>query len=229
MKHIIFIDFSFNNTAICKYDIAKKTYRYFLLANHFSYTKSAVTNPLSSTGFTHIAKANDLDVSIYKKVPQSRPKGDPSEFCRYMLESCDTVSNLFMYIMNNKVLYDVELGDTIFGIEDYAIAIKSGNVAETAEMVSSCKNELYKLGIPSSNFHFFQPQGIKGVTGNGNATKQMMLDYFIKKNISNNDVHKIIMTNHKFYRKAGNKVMKPVEDIVDTFVGIQAVRNKLNL
>lgn len=229
MKHIVFIDFSFNNTAIAKFDIAKRTYKYFLLANHYSYTKSDKSNPLDSTMFKAISSAKDLDVTVYKKKPQTRPKGDPTEFCRYMLESCNMVSSLFMDIMNTKILHDVKLEETIFGIEDYAIAIKSGNVTETAEMVSSCKNGLYSIGIPIANFHFSQPQGVKGVTGNGNATKQMMLDYFLKKNITNNDVHKIIGSNHKSYRKSDGKgVAKPIEDIVDSFVGIQYLRNKLN-
>lgn len=230
MKHIVFLDLSFNNTAICKYNIDKKTYEYFLLANHFSYSSSEKSNPLLSIKFDKIIKAKNLDVTLYKKKPQSRPKGDPTKYCRYMLTSCNEMSTFFTQIMHNKVLFNMRLEETIFGIEDYAIAIKSGNVTETAEVISSCKNALISLGAKIDNFHFFQPQGLKSVTGNGNANKQMMLDYFIKKNVKGSDVNEIIALNHKSFRKTNGKdVIKPIEDLVDSFIGVQAIRNKLNL
>ena len=225
MSHIIFIDFSTSSTAICKYNIKNKIYEYFLLLNHYHFTKSDNGKPMDTISLAPF-KNSPLVIHFYKKKSFPRPKGNPSEFCRHMLKSCYDMSNAFDSLMD-IVLCDVNLEDSIFGIEDYAVGIKTNNQIENTEMVSSCKNKLYAR-LLMNRIYFFQPQEIKKITGNGNAKKGDMLIHFMKKDISN-VVHKIIASNRKIFELSGGKVKKPVEDLVDSFYGVHVVRSVFSI
>lgn len=227
-KHLIFIDFSSSSTAICKFNTRTKRYNYYLLLNHYAFTKSDTRNPMDSS---HLSKfkdvGNSLIISFYKKKAMSRPKGSPSVFCRYMLETCYNIATTFDSLMD-IALIDVDLDDVIFGIEDYPIGIKSNNQAEMIELISSCKNKLYNRGVEVKTINFYQPQAIKAMTGNGNATKLDMLNYLVKRSVSI-PVNKTIVANKKSFEMAKGKVAKPVEDLVDAFCGIMLLRKEYDL
>lgn len=227
-NHIIFIDFSSSSTAICKFDVKKKKYTYYLLMNHYTFTASDTRDPFESETLKKFkGVGSDLIMSVYKRKPMSRPKGSPSAFCRHMLQSCYNISTTFDNLLD-LVLANVDLDKTIFGIEDYAVGIKSNNNAEMVELISSCKNKLFGRGIELASMHFYQPQTIKSITGNGNAKKIDMLNFFVKRCVQNN-VNKVIGSNMKFWEMSKGQVKKPVEDIVDAFCGVQLMRKEFNL
>lgn len=175
-----------------------------------------------------LAKLADSGVSFFvnDRKPNNRPKGNPTTYCRQSI-----VNNSMLVSQIDSVLKEISkeinISNTVVGIEDYAIAVKSGNVTEIAELISLYKSRVFSV-FDVNKSYFFQPQDIKKITGNGNATKEMMMMYTIKRNIKN-PLHKILASNHKSFLLTGGKVRKPIEDLVDSFCGVEIVRGMLKL
>ena len=222
MDNIIFIDFSSSSCAICLFKVKEKEYNYYCFFNHHEISKNK-TYDLRKNEVMKLIWDN-VNFKFFFRKSMSRPKGNPTEFSVKNITDCYNISKEFKDFFN-EITKDLDMKKTIIGWEDYPVGIKSNNQLELAELTMSCKKELFEY---KDRLRFYLPQDVKGMTGNGNAKKEEMLLAFVKKNIKNN-LHNIIASNYKKFILSKGKVKKPIEDIVDSFWGVQLIRKELDL
>lgn len=224
MENILFIDFSMNSTALCLYNIKAKTYKYFSFVDRKHFTKSATVDVMKTTTLAKLGGCG-IVFKVMNKKGGARPKGNPTSFNKSKFEDYINAGVLFEELLH-EVMRDIDVSKTIVGIEDYAVSVKSNNVIEMSEFTMHMKSILFRHFDINKSL-FFQPQEIKKITGNGNATKQDLMINLIKRNI-NHPLHKVIASNKDFFMTS-NTVKKPIEDLIDSFFGVQLIRNLNNL
>lgn len=109
----------------------------------------------------------------------------------------DALSNIVTSNVNSK---------SVIAIEDYSYASKGSSILQMAENCSVMKYNLYKTRNP---FLLVSPKTIKKfATGNGNAGKELMYEYFVKD--TGVELHDILETR-------GIKNTSPTSDVVDSY------------
>lgn len=225
--HIMFVDFSTSSSSICVYDIHRDNYYYTLIMNKWAFSKAKIFDMESHPLYGKLFQMGNVYPIVYDKVPMARPKGDQSEYCNKIILDCRSIREVF-WLEVDKMIDGIDPNNIIVGWEDYAVAVSSNNAIQMGEMTSSCKLGLHDRFKPE-NILFFQPQLLKkSATGNGNATKAMMLDFFLLKTKGSPcPMAMMINENSTAYREVNGKhVKKPVEDIVDSYFGVNMIIGK---
>jgi hypothetical protein len=225
MKKLIFIDFSINSTAIKSYDVLKKEYRYDLIFNRSHITKSESFDDYSHPTLKPFVGLPNVHIHIFDKKPMSRGKGDQNPFNRSQLLVCKNMSGNFRDILS-LIIGDTKNTEIAFGIEDYAVGIKSNNVNQMSEITGACKSKMLDFCIVD-NIHFYQPQILKGfATGNGNATKATMLNFYLG-SAKGCVLFDPIKKNLSAFKINEKDIRKPVEDFVDAHFGLELLKSRL--
>ena len=206
---LISIDFSINSTAICI--LHKGELHWFSFASNLDFNKKAfsVHNDLDGLG---------MNINGYV-----REKPKDLDYVQEQSWKINNANYLSYNIINAIAPYVDE--DTIFAIEGFSYGSRGNAFIDLITYNTFLKSKI--LRISKNDILVYPPKTIKKFfTGNGNANKEKMLEAFkISEDelLLNDPFHKYILdTNY------GDKIPKPVDDLVDAFAILCYLRDGCN-
>ena len=206
---LISIDFSINSTAICV--LNKGELHWFSFASNLDFNKKAFS--------VH----NDLDGLDMNINGYTREKPKDLDYVQEQSWKINNANYLSYNIINAIAPYVNE--DTIFAIEGFSYGSRGNAFIDLITYNTFLKSNI--LRISKNDILVYPPKTIKKFfTGNGNANKEKMLEAFkISEDelLLNDPFHKYILdTNY------GDKIPKPVDDLVDAFAILCYLRDGCN-
>jgi len=206
---LISIDFSINSTAICV--LNKGELHWFSFASNLDFNKKAfsVHNDLDGLG---------MNINGY-----TREKPKDLDYVQEQSWKINNANYLSYNIINAIAPYVDE--DTIFAIEGFSYGSRGNAFIDLITYNTFLKSKI--LRISKKDILVYPPKTIKKFfTGNGNANKEKMLEAFKVSEdelLVNDSFHKYILdTNY------GDKIPKPVDDLVDAFAILCYLRDGCN-
>jgi hypothetical protein len=173
--------------------------------------------------------------SVDKKIKDKKLKF--KEFSRWQRDHYLMTSDLSKYFcLSLKEFIDanypnVKKEDTFVCIEHYSPSSKSDNLIQIVELSYPIKNFIINQICPLENFYPVPISSVKMMTGNGNALKIDMFNYFVKKDTFEYSFKKYVMDNEKnLIKHLKNKLepLKPIDDIIDSYFIMRYLENFLN-
>jgi len=206
---LISIDFSINSTAICA--LHKGELHWFSFASNLDFNKKAfsVHNDLDGLG---------MNINGY-----IREKPKDLDYVQEQSWKINNANYLSYNIINAIAPYVND--DTIFAIEGFSYGSRGNAFIDLITYNTFLKSKI--LRISKKDILVYPPKTIKKFfTGNGNANKEKMLEAFKTSEdelLLNDPFHKYILdTNY------GDKIPKPVDDLVDAFAILCYLRDGCN-
>ena len=206
---LISIDFSINSTAICV--LNKGELHWFSFASNLDFNKKAFS--------VH----NDLDGLGMNIHGYTREKPKDLDYVQEQSWKINNANYISYNIINAIAPYVDE--DTMFAIEGFSYGSRGNAFIDLITYNTFLKSKI--LRISKKDILVYPPKTIKKFfTGNGNANKEKMLEAFkISEDelLLNDPFHKYILdTNY------GDKIPKPVDDLVDAFAILCYLRDGCN-
>jgi hypothetical protein len=217
---IIGIDYSMNSIGICIHN--NNEYKFYSFINtyelssaiEFDFNKNCndKTKAIleSIDGYTLFSRKPN---SINKKIDKKLKNQELNRWHRQTLENSNGVANK---ILDFLCSLDVFNNNPNFVIENY-ITNRNGGDA-TIQIIEFTKTfkDLLLSKTDINNITIVTAPEIKMLAGNGNFTKQKMLESFVNENLEHK-LYNLCSNNMSSFMKGSKDVIKPLDDIIDSY------------
>lgn len=204
--NIIGIDFSINSTGIC--------IRHSEGLEWFNFTSNLDFNRKPYRIHKELNEFDNIHIIGYQR---EKPKNlEYSEEQSWKLENADMLSNLIIQTINPWIHEN-----SIIGFEGFSFGSKGNSFIDLITYNTFLKSKI--MNINKNKIQVISPKRVKKeFSGNGNASKSMMLQSFIDNDI---DIDILIEDPLKRYIINNNiDTIKPIDDLVDSFAILNSIK-----
>lgn len=208
--NLIAIDFSINSTAICIQH--EKGIEWFNFVSNLNLDRK----PFSTHNELQTSSKNVHIIGYERNKPKDL---EYSEEQSWKLANANCLS----YTIINAIAPWID-EETVFAFEGYSYGSKGNSFIDLITYNTFLKSKI--LRVCKNDIQVISPKAVKKhFTDNGNAGKPMMVESFSKRKddiLKNDAVH-----NYVSSQSFGDKIPKPIDDLVDAFAILKFLEDKL--
>ena len=206
----IAIDFSINSTAICIKH--KDGLEWFNFVSNYNPDKKA---------FRVHKELDDSSPNVHI-IGYERNKPKDIDYSDEQSWKINNANHLSYIILNAIAPYVDE--ESVFAFEGYSYGSKGNSFIDLITYNTFLKSKI--LRVCQNDIRVFSPKQVKKIfSGNGNAGKPMMVESFssYKDDLLKNDAVHNYVSSQSF----GDKIPKPIDDLVDAFAILKYLEQRL--
>lgn len=213
------IDFSINSPAVCIFDTHNETYQFYSFVNDGGRADSKPLPP-------GMGLYSDLPGVIIERY--SRYKGSKI-YEEDQIQKIQDAEDISCIIGN---IFNFDNKSVCYGLEGFSYASKGNSFIDLIMFNTIMRYAIYKNLKPGDEFKVMTPSYIKKNAGKGNANKNMMLSFFLdsqKVLLRENDFWKFCSAQSSSLIDKNEKVLKPIDDLVDSYFICNALQGNIVL
>ena len=210
-----------NSIGICIYENTE--YKFYSFMNTFGLSSAIDFNFDKNCNETTKLILKNIDEytlfsrkpnSINKKIKKELKNCELNRWHRQTLVDSNNVANIIFKFLCELNVFDKKPN---FVIENYITSRNGGDT--TIQIIEFTKTfkDLLLSKTNMDNITIVTAPEIKMLAGNGNFTKQNMLESFIKETNLTHKFYDLCVKNILTFKKGSKDVIKPIDDLVDAY------------